>query len=165
MSKGRALVYEFDPNVPGDEARARKAAVKKKHRKHNPEQLAAYNRRKYLKDCSIDERRKRRAEQAVAWRAANPVKWAEAVDRANKKRRYKDIIGFKERADMICAACGTEQVATKSIHCDHDHKTGKFRGWICGPCNRALGLLKDDPKRIEGLLAYLLAANKANNDE
>jgi hypothetical protein len=38
---------------------------------------------------------------------------------------------------------------------DHDHKTGKFRGWLCHSCNAALGLLKDDPERIAKLLNYI----------
>jgi hypothetical protein len=39
---------------------------------------------------------------------------------------------------------------------DHNHETGKFRGWICGSCNRAAGLLKSDAtlKVMRGLLLY-----------
>ena len=33
---------------------------------------------------------------------------------------------------------------------DHDHKTGKFRGWLCGSCNTAIGKLGDS---LEGILA------------
>lgn len=40
-------------------------------------------------------------------------------------------------------------------HVDHDHKTGKVRGLLCSNCNRALGLLRESPERIEGLAAYI----------
>ena len=38
---------------------------------------------------------------------------------------------------------------------DHDHCTGKFRGWICASCNRGLGLLGDTESRIADTLRYL----------
>lgn len=41
------------------------------------------------------------------------------------------------------------------LHYDHDHKTGNFRGWLCGNCNRAAGLLQDDPERARKLADYL----------
>jgi len=40
-------------------------------------------------------------------------------------------------------------------HFDHDHDTGNFRGWLCGRCNRALGLLGDNPGILRKALAYL----------
>lgn len=39
--------------------------------------------------------------------------------------------------------------------CDHDHKTGKFRGWLCHDCNRAIGNLGDDANRLQRALEYL----------
>jgi len=38
---------------------------------------------------------------------------------------------------------------------DHDHKTDKFRGWLCGHCNSALGMVNDDISILEGLIKYL----------
>lgn len=38
---------------------------------------------------------------------------------------------------------------------DHDHKTGKFRGWLCHECNRALGNFKDSENLLESALHYL----------
>jgi len=38
---------------------------------------------------------------------------------------------------------------------DHDHASSKFRGWICGACNLALGHAKDSPQRLRALADYL----------
>jgi hypothetical protein len=38
---------------------------------------------------------------------------------------------------------------------DHDHKTGKFRGWLCGKCNIALGIFQDDLSIIQKAYNYL----------
>lgn len=41
------------------------------------------------------------------------------------------------------------------VHVDHDHATGKVRGYLCHGCNTSLGQLGDDPARIAGLITYL----------
>jgi len=57
-----------------------------------------------------------------------------------------------------CQACdvllSAERRSTRRC-IDHCHKLGTVRGVLCHSCNVALGLLKDDPKSIEGLLRYL----------
>jgi hypothetical protein len=56
------------------------------------------------------------------------------------------------RKTATCGACNTDV----GVCMDHDHATRRFRGWLCGDCNRALGLLRDDPARIERLAAYVV---------
>ena len=41
------------------------------------------------------------------------------------------------------------------LHYDHDHKTGKFRGWLCGNCNLVLGLVKDNIEVLEKMVVYI----------
>ena len=38
---------------------------------------------------------------------------------------------------------------------DHDHKTGRFRGWICPACNLGLGKFADDPRLLKRAIDYL----------
>jgi hypothetical protein len=67
----------------------------------------------------------------------------------------------------LCAnqGCATELTdsGVGGAHIDHDHACcpghkscgACVRGILCHACNKALGLLYDDPERIAGLLAYL----------
>lgn len=38
---------------------------------------------------------------------------------------------------------------------DHDHETGKVRKLLCHNCNRALGLLRDDPALLRKSAEYI----------
>lgn len=62
-----------------------------------------------------------------------------------------------ERQGGRCAnpGCGLTDPGAKGWQTDHDHKTGKVRGELCGGCNKALGFIHDDPIRAEGLATYV----------
>ena len=60
----------------------------------------------------------------------------------------------------VCSACGKPEQSSvqgrpRKLAVDHCHTTGRVRGLLCGNCNRALGLLYEDPERIKGLLRYI----------
>lgn len=38
---------------------------------------------------------------------------------------------------------------------DHDHDTGKIRGFLCHHCNRALGAFGDNLEGVMRIVAYL----------
>ena len=48
-----------------------------------------------------------------------------------------------------------------SWQCDHDHETGKFRGWICKTCNT--GVCSDTISAAENALNYLRNTKDDNN--
>ena len=69
---------------------------------------------------------------------------------------YKDMLIKQE---YKCAICGINhlewQASTangKQFCVDHNHKTGKVRGLLCGNCNRGIGCLQDNSKIVR--LAY-----------
>ena len=66
--------------------------------------------------------------------------WLEKIEKrtGRKKPDCCDICGSKER---ICY--------------DHDHKTEKFRGWLCHYCNVALGFARDDKNILLKMIKYL----------
>jgi hypothetical protein len=41
------------------------------------------------------------------------------------------------------------------LHIDHCHSEGHVRGLLCGPCNRGLGLFKDNPEYLANAIKYL----------
>lgn len=57
-----------------------------------------------------------------------------------------------------CAICHkplTRERGAANFHIDHDHVTGRVRSLLCNSDNVALGLLKEDPKRIRALADYI----------
>lgn len=65
------------------------------------------------------------------------------------------ILGDKQ--GWRCYGCQIQSsvVDTNVLHVDHDHQTMEVRGLLCGSCNRALGLLKDDKETLIRLATYL----------
>lgn len=55
----------------------------------------------------------------------------------------------------VCEICGSPPSDKRALCFDHCHETGDFRGWICIKCNVVLGHVKDDPKILDALAAYL----------
>src|SRR6266567_8123407 len=51
--------------------------------------------------------------------------------------------------DGCCECCSRP---TKLFRLDHDHVTGRFRGWVCNPCN----LAGDDAERLQKRVAFLV---------
>lgn len=87
----------------------------------------------------------RRRAMKAAWNAANK----------DKRRAY----GWKVRGlptptterTTFCECCGIFCV----VRLDHDHTTGKFRGWLCNNCNLGIGKLGDCEAGVIRALNYL----------
>jgi len=81
---------------------------------------------------------------------------------SNLRHRYG--IGISEYDKLLtqqgfkCATCETKHTNKKPLHVDHEHATGKIRGLLCGKCNRALGLFKDNQENLHKAIAYLKQA-------
>ncbi len=62
-------------------------------------------------------------------------------------------------APAVCENCGKDPSGRwKQLALDHCHATGKFRGWLCGPCNLSIGQLGDTVQALERATAYLRRA-------
>src|ERR1700694_6049082 len=70
--------------------------------------------------------------------------------------RYTELGG-------LCASCQHPESThdkrsggrPRLLAVDHNHETNAVRDLLCNNCNTALGLLKEDPLRIEALAAYI----------
>ena len=85
--------------------------------------------------------------------------WKGGVLRGMTLDRKERIAGRKR--PNLCEVCEEDRV----ISFDHDHKTGKFRGWICRRCNMILGFAKDEPVVLIKLLKYLDVRNNLSNPQ
>lgn len=109
--------------------------------------------------------------RATAWNAANPEARkatckkarrqpkAKAADLVrNRKRARAAILGLPNEDPPIghpCEICNMPCPTTP--HADHDHTTGRFRGWLCQRCNTALGTA-EQAGWLEAAKAYLARA-------
>jgi len=87
----------------------------------------------------------------VSWCKNNPEKL-----RKNKGQPEPT----RERPE-VCEICKNPETSkhrtgkTQSLALDHCHETGKFRGWLCGRCNKVLGLVKDSESILNNMSEYL----------
>src|ERR1700742_4590865 len=58
-------------------------------------------------------------------------------------------------APTRCECCNGPPTGRGGLHLDHDHTTGKFRGWLCNKCNAGIGMLGDTALGVRFALAYL----------
>lgn len=89
--------------------------------------------------------------------------------RKNRKLKYQYGMTIQEYSAILkaqnglCAICENKETTINAknskiqkLCVDHDHATGKIRALLCTACNKALGLLNDDPSRILKAHNYLL---------
>lgn len=74
---------------------------------------------------------------------------------------WQEMVALFEAQEGRCAIC-TKQIVflpgrgtVANAHLDHCHATKRVRGWLCSPCNRALGMLRDDPAVLRAAADYL----------
>lgn len=55
-----------------------------------------------------------------------------------------------------CKICGTHfDDNGRALPVDHCHTTGRVRALLCDPCNKALGLLKEDINIMKNMIEYV----------
>lgn len=64
--------------------------------------------------------------------------------------------GIVKPDDATCKLCGSSD----KIVFDHCHKTNVFRGWLCDPCNRSLGVLGDNVESLAKCINYMNITEK-----
>lgn len=162
-------------SVDLEKRRERKRESTRKWRMLNPEKSRESEIR--YREANREKIRERsrawHAANGAAWRAANIEKLRESARNwyaANaEKARWQARAHARKRAGLpeptrpqpaSCECCGgpAQGIGKQhgTLHLDHDHKTGAFRGWLCSKCNHALGLLGDDIAGVDRARSYLL---------
>lgn len=72
-----------------------------------------------------------------------------------------EVETMKFQQGGACAICTGELGPGHKTHVDHDHKTGKVRGLLCGHCNRGLGGFRDNDDYLTKAVAYLNSARQS----
>lgn len=106
------------------------------------------------------------------WREDNPEKYEE-WRRRNREENRERIAAVNRRAylqrkyglspddfEFLVVAQGgkcriCEAAEGEKLHVDHHHDSGLVRGLLCGKCNKAIGLLDEDPQLFEAATSYL----------
>ena len=99
----------------------------------------------------------RYAEQKRRWREDKKVE-RRAIERSGHLRRkygltIEDFEFLRVAQGDRCAIC--DQPDSAGLHIDHHHDSGLIRGLLCGKCNKAIGLLKEDPALFDSASSYL----------
>lgn len=107
------------------------------------------------------QNRKKHSAIAKAWRDRNPDKikvirrkYLYGIDEVTFNRKLKAQNG-------LCRICKKKP----AVHVDHDHKTDKVRGLLCGDCNRAIGLFNEDQESLKRAIVYLRYWHKENSSD
>ena len=129
-------------------------------REKYPERYNSYM-RKWRKDNPDKQ-------QAISKRSYNKVKDLDSTRKIHRKAHLKANFGLTlEEYDMrlssqngVCAICGNPETSLrrgsiKSLDVDHNHETGQIRGLLCSACNASLGLMREDPARLEAMIRYI----------
>lgn len=86
-------------------------------------------------------------------------------DTKNTISKFKGRYGIKielskylelyKQCDGKCEICGKTDTRNGRVSLDHCHSKNKLRGFLCGKCNMALGVFKDDTLLLNNAIKYL----------
>ena len=129
----------------------------KRYREANPEKY----RKASLdwKNRNIEKVRKQQKIRAKKWRQKNPKDYLRISRLANIRRRCKEhgitLLDYYAGRSTGCQIC-RHDFSENTMCLDHNHETGKFRGFLCKKCNFMLGNSRDNIAILEKAIRYLI---------
>jgi hypothetical protein len=128
------------------EQRAAASAKTRAWRLANPERARLLNANR--PPLTAVQREKRRVQQA-ARRANDP-----GLYRERYRLTASAVNAILETQDGRCAICRCGP-PKQGFDLDHDHSTGRVRGFLCRGCNMSLGFMRDDADLLLAAIDYL----------
>lgn len=156
MTKEARAAYQFKYR----EANKGRLREKQKARPVNKEARAEYQRA--YREANKDRLR----EQKKAWIVANKDRRRENDRRRRlgiSPQQFNDAVAAQSGKCGICGECLMER-PPRTVHADHDHATGAFRGVLCADCNLGLGRFKDNTDRLQRAIDYLKQSPTSRED-
>lgn len=131
-------------------------------------ELIEFYKHKLTKDGHMGQCKVCNLAQVARWQQQNPDKCREKNERCQLKKTSKE--GYKPgkispedrqvlflKQEGRCAICNREESDfNRRLAVDHCHRTGVIRGLLCSPCNRGLGLFRDNPTRLVKASEYIV---------
>lgn len=119
-----------------------------KYYNHCLQEIDTWNKQAFCQECDeiVKIKRVKDGEFVCPKGYNNHLKW----------QKYKNKYDIDIDETPIPDECEVCKKKTDKLCADHDHKTGKFRGWICSNCNVALGMVNDNISILMLLIKYLL---------
>ncbi len=128
--------------------------LSRNYRKQNPDKVTRWHKSYY------DNNKERAAAASLEWQRNNKdkVRWIQLKSNHGiTKEQWEEIYAKQNGACAIC------DLSTYDLHVDHDHAccSGRrscgmcIRGLLCGSCNRAMGLIKDNKETAKKMIEYL----------
>ena len=65
------------------------------------------------------------------------------------------VLEFQDKVCYICKKKYNKKGGLLILCLDHAHSSGLRRGFLCWPCNKAIAIMQDDPKRCYNAYEYL----------
>jgi hypothetical protein len=118
--------------------------------------LTAFDKNRAAKDGLANQCHECLKESRRKWREGHP---REHRGRHVKNRYRIGLDEYEALASVVggkCPICGEPPTAPlKTLDLDHDHVTGRVRGFLCRGCNLALGGARDNPDILRALAEYV----------
>lgn len=146
------------------------------NRRKNPEILKRQHKKRKEKIAKLKIESPEKYNEIIDRRRFTGREWTRKNnERINKKRRgtrdpikiknnqLKRIYGITledfnimiESQGNKCKICKNKFEKQFDVKTDHCHKTSKVRGLLCGKCNSALGLLKENITTLKNMIKYI----------
>lgn len=112
--------------------------------------------KRWCRNCRTSVRKDQM--RAVANADPQGRRYAQISSRYGLDRTSVDLIWRQQNGS--CAVCNAALVfhsasPADTFHVDHDHGSGRVRGFLCADCNVGLGRFGDSPERLLLAAAYL----------
>lgn len=98
----------------------------------------------------------------ASWYEKHPERSKASARARSLKFKYgltiEEYTQLSEKQNHKCAICGCDENSSKvhgNFAVDHCHHTNEVRGLLCNQCNRAIGMLDDDPLTVFKAYQYL----------
>ena len=101
------------------------------------------------------------------WKASYTRAWSEQYARTQRGRHLKRKYGLTEEQYEVMVQeqrgeCYICHESPERLYVDHCHATGRTRKLLCNRCNAALGMVREDPEILGGMIRYIEEEVKAS---